>query len=448
MTPGIPRPRGTAIGTMMRVSRDPLAELPKVQQEVGDTWIVDLPLIPTVVLSHPRDVHTVLVREFKSYQKDFYTRQLVPIIGNGLLLSEGDTWRRNRRLAQPAFHASAIRSYATAMSSLTEDTLDGWGERKALDVHAELMRLTLRIVARTLFGVDIGEDADVIGRALDTFMHVHLGFANTGLVVPPWVPTPWNQRFAAALADVDRIVYRMIREHRRGDPDAHTLLGLLLASNDESGGLTDTQLRDEAVTLLMAGHETTAIALTMALFLLSQHPNAEARLQAEVDTVLGDRTPTIEDLPNLPYTRQVVLEAMRLYPPAWSVGREALVDTVLGDVPIRKGMHLWIATWVTHRDARWYEDPLAFRPERWADGALEKALPDGAYVPFGAGPRVCIGKRFAELELTIVLTSIVRRYALRLEPGETLRLTPSVTLRPEGGLRMVATERRPLRNAA
>lgn len=444
----IPRPRGTALGALMRISRDPLVALPKMQQETGPTWLVDLPILSTVVVTEPAHIHQILVRDFKSYRKDFYTRQLSTILGDGLLLSEGETWRRNRRLAQPGFHANAIRSYGAAMSSLTDETLDGWGDRKSIDLHAELMHLTLRIVSRTLFGADIGDDAEVMGRSLDTFMHVHLGLANTGLVVPPWVPTPWNQRFAAARASVDRIVNRMIREHRDGDPETHTLLGQLIASTDETGALDDRQLRDEVVTLLMAGHETTAVALTMALFLLSQHPNVEARLQAEVDTVLGDRAPTVEDLPSLPYTRQVILETMRLYPPAWSVGRESLVETTLGEHPIPKGMHLWIATWVTQRDARWYADPLAFLPERWADGTLERTLPDGAYLPFSAGPRACIGKRFAELELVLVLTSIVRRYALRLEPGETLRLTPSVTLRPEGGLRMVATERRPIRRAA
>ncbi|MEQ1504633.1 MAG: cytochrome P450 [Myxococcota bacterium] len=447
MTVPIPRPRGTSLGAVIRLSRDPLAALDDLRAECGDTWLVELPFMSTVVLSDPAAIHTVLVKDFRHYRKDFFTRQLTPVLGEGLLLSEGDTWRRNRRLAQPGFHAAAIRGYARAMAELTESAIDGWGPRRELDLHAEMMQLTLRIVARTLFGHEIRDEAEVVGAALDVFMETHRGVANTGFMLPPWLPTRSNHRHAAAVAAVDRVVYRMIDQHR-ADPDPNTLLGMLIAATDDAGGLSDRELRDEAVTLLMAGHETTAVALTMALYLVSQHPNVEARLQAEVDAVLADRAPGLADLPQLPYVRAVIFEAMRLYPPVWSVGREALCDTVIGDHAIPRGTHLWIAQWLTHRDPRWFADPLAFRPERWLDGTLERSVPDGAFFPFGAGPRVCIGKRFAELEAIVVLAAIARRYAVRLAPGEALRLSPSITLRPEGGLRLVATARDPIRRAA
>jgi cytochrome P450 len=254
---------------------------------------------------------------------------------------------------------------------------------------------------------------------------------------------------------VDRVVYRMVEAHRH-NPDPHTLLGMLLAAADDQGGMSDQQLRDEAVTLLMAGHETTAVALTMALYLLSQHPNVERKLQEEVDSVLGSPSQAlgVEDLGRLPYCRAVILEAMRLYPPVWSFGRESLVETTLGEHTIPQGMHLWLAPWLTHRDARWFDEPLAFCPERWDTAASTprlrsgQPLPDGAYFPFGAGPRVCIGKRFAEMEAVLILAHVVRRCALRLAPGESLRLLPSITLRPEQGLAMIATQREPLRHAA
>jgi cytochrome P450 len=453
MTP-IARPRGSTLQTLRRLANDPLGALVELQQEHGDLWLLDLPFLPTVFVSSPEHIHTVLVKDVRSYRKDFQTRQLSRILGDGLLLSEGETWRRHRRLAQPAFHAEALRSYAATMSEAARTTAESWGPRRELDLHAEMMRLTLNIVARTLFGHDLGDDAAVISHSLDTFMETYRGVGNTGVLLPRWLPTAQNRRQSEALAQVDRVVYRMVETHRH-NPDPHTLLGMLLAAADEQGGLSDQQLRDEAVTLLMAGHETTAVALTMALYLLSQHPNVERRLQAEVDSVLGSPAQSlgVEDLHRLPYCRAVLWEAMRLYPPVWSFGRESLVDTTLGEHPVPAGVHLWLAPWLTQRDSRWFDDPLSFRPERWDTSSTprlrsEAPLPDGAFFPFGAGPRVCIGKRFAELEAVLVLAHIVRRCALRLAPGEALRLFPSITLRPEHGLSMIATEREPLRHAA
>jgi cytochrome P450 len=439
-------PSPPPIPTLARLARDPLGAMPALQREHGDLYYVSLPgVVRTCIVTHPEQVHQVLVRDFRSFRKDFVLRSLGPALGEGLLLAEGDEWRRRRRLSQPGFHSSAIAGYAEAMTELAAETVAGWGPRRELDVHAQMMRLTLRIVGRTLFGQELGADADTIGHALDALVRVHKGVGSTSPLLPLWVPTPTHARWRRALRAVDGVIFRTIERHRR-EPVEGTLLGMLIAATDEGGGLTDRQLRDEAVTLLMAGHETTAVALTFALYLLSQHPEVEERLHAEVDAL--PHAPGLADVPRLPYARAVVAETLRLFPPAWAMGREALEDVELGGYRVPKGTHLWLAPWVTHRDARWYADPEAFRPERWFDGELERSLPDGAYHPFGLGPRSCIGKRFAELEAVLVLATVAREHALRLSPGETLRLFPTITLRPEHGVRMIATRRPARRQAA
>ena len=429
----MPRP---ALGALA-LARDPLEALPRFAETYGDLYRVDLPFLPVVVLSNPADVHRVLVHDHRSYRKDYFTRQLRDVLGDGLLTAEGERWKRHRRFAQPAFHGAAVRGYAQTMVDLAEQTARGWGDRAEVDLHAEMMRLTLRIAARTLFGHDIDGASDRVGRALAVFMDVYLGVGGTGIKIPKWVPTPANLRAAKAVADLDEVVYAIIEEHRSGQRDPRSLLGLLLTATDADGGLTDVELRDESLTLLMAGHETTALALTLALYLLSQHPSAEEQLHAEVDA-LGDAPATPD---RLPYCRAVIEESMRLYPPAWSIAREATEDVTIAGHPIRRGTQVWMSQWCLHRDARSYADPLSFRPERWIDGP---APPDGAYLPFGAGPRACIGKRFAQLEMVLVLATLARRVSCRLQPGTRLKLVPSVTLRPDGGLPMVASRRRAL----
>lgn len=428
-----PRPPGPGLTSVAALVRDPLEALPRLVAACGDVWRVDLLFLPVVVLSNPRDVQQVLVKDHRNFRKDYLTRQLRDVLGDGLLTTEGALWRRHRRLAQPAFHGRAVRSYASTMVAQAEAMADAWGERSEVELHAEMMRLTLRIVARTLFGHDIGGAEDRVGRALDVFMEVYLGIGGSGIKLPQWVPSPANLRAARASAELDEVFYSILEEHRRGQRDPDTLLGMLLASTDGGEGLSDQELRDESLTLLMAGHETTALALTMAFYLLSQHPGAEERLHAELDAIEGPLQPD-----RLPYTRAVVLEAMRLYPPAWSIAREALVDVEIAGYPIEAGTQVWMSQWVLHRDARWFDDPLAFRPERWLDGPPP---PDGSYLPFGAGPRICIGKRFAEMEMILVLATLARRMSLRLQPGTRLDLSPSVTLRPRGGLPMVASAR-------
>lgn len=433
-------PLGTRARIVYGLALDPLATLERLHREHGDVHFVDLPGQPTWLLHHPDHVHEVLVADHASYRKDAMLRMLSDILGEGLLTSEGAPWKRHRRLAQPGFHSSAIRGYGETMATLASARIEGW-RPGPLDLHAEMAGITLQIVARTLFGADLGEHEAQIAASLDTYLRGAFGAFGTGVRLPPSVPTPGNLRRRRVIRRLHAVIDEMIAV-RRATPDRSTLLGMLIeATDDEGASFGDTQLRDEAITLLLAGHETTAVALTYTAYLLAHAPDVERRLHAELDEVLDGRLPGVDDVPKLPYTAAVVQEAMRLYPPAWAIGREATVPTELsGGHRIRPGDQLWLDTWLIHRDPRWYADPLVFRPERWTP-ELERSLPRCAYIPFGGGPRACIGKRFAELEAVLVLAVVASRFRLRLAPGETLRLLPTVTLRPDGGLRMVAEPR-------
>jgi cytochrome P450 len=304
------------------------------------------------------------------------------------------------------------------------------------------MRLTLHVIGRTLFAADVGRDADAVAGALEVATNYFLSPYSP----PPWLgwlPLPGVLRYRRAVRSLDRIVRGMIRRRREAGAGGDDLLARLLAARDEHGRpLSEQLVRDEMMTLFLAGHETTALALSYSFYLLAKHPAAEAELAAELDAVLGDDPPTAADVPRLRYTEWVVRESMRLYPPAWSLGREALADCEVGGFFVPKGTQLAPIQWVVHRDRRWFDDPETFRPERW-DNDLARRLPRCAYFPFGDGPRVCIGERFAMLEAVLILATAAQRYRLSLPPGPPLRLVPSVTLRPKGGLRMVPQRRRP-----
>ena len=435
--PGIP-----FLGHLLLYARDPLEVPRRWARDYGD--VVHLRLGPEDVyqINHPDDIEQMLVKDFRKYRKDRMTRTLEELLGKGLVTSEGDFWKRQRRLVNPGFHRDRIKGYAEVMVSETRARIDGWGERSEFDVHDEMMRITLGIVASTLFGTDVSQqDADTIGSSIAFFMEYHLGIANTGIRLPHWIPTPGNSRAVKAMAALDEVIRRYI-EIRRASGDTGDLLSMLISAVDDEGkGMDSEQLRDEALTLITAGHETTAVSMTMTLYLLSQHPEVEVKLHEELDRVLGDRQATFEDLAQLTYTEQVVTESMRVLPPVWGIGREAIEDTEIGGYPIKKGAQMFVSQWTVHRDSRFFPDPEAFKPERWTP-EFKKQLPHYAYFPFGGGPRICVGKRFAMMEAVLLLATISRRYALRLLPGETLDLMPSVTIRPRNGLRMVA-QRRP-----
>jgi len=425
-------------GTIFGMIADPL-DGPRQMALLGPVvriWAPP-PLPRMLLVSDPDLIETVLSADFRSYRKDWYTRQLEYILGEGLVTSEGAHWKRQRRLMNPGFHRDRIASYAEVMANSAMQMAADWQGRRDLDIHAEMMALTLDVVAKTLFGADVGDDAHDVHRILGTLLEHFMGIGGSGIRIPNMVPTPGNRRARAALDELDALMTRLIASKRAEPGD--DLLSMLIETTDEDGnGMDDQMLRDEALTLLVAGHETTALTLTFSFYLLAQNPDAEETLHAELDAVLGDRAPLMSDMRALPYTQAVITEAMRLYPPVWGIGREALQDTTLGDHAVLQGDQIFLSQWAMHRDPRFFDDPDTFRPERWLS---DRKRPKYAYFPFGGGPRVCIGKRFAEMESILLLATLARRYSLRLKEGERLELLPSITIRPKHGLPMTSTAR-------
>jgi cytochrome P450 len=392
---------------------------------------------PAYLVSHPDDVHDVLVRQAAHFHKSVVTKIVLGrFLGDGLLISDGEFWKRQRRLEQPAFHSKRISAYAEAMVALAEDQAAGWRDGVELDVDAEMMRLTLRIVARTLFDADVADAADAVGEALTTILHI--SNQQTGSFIMPlpiWVPTPRNFRERGAVATLDGILKPIIEQRRSSGEDKGDLLSMLLLARDEDGArMSDKQVRDEAMTIFLAGHETTANALNWTWVLLAQNPQVEARLHAELDAALGDRAPTLDDLPRLPYTDMVIKEAMRLYPPAWLVSREPTEDVVVGGYPVKKAETVLMSPYILHHDPRWWDEPERFIPERFSP-ENEARLHKHAYIPFGSGPRICIGSSFALMEARLLLAALARRWRLHLV-GDAPDTEPLITLRPLGGLPM------------
>ncbi|MDN5698372.1 MAG: cytochrome P450, partial [Rubrobacter sp.] len=394
---------------------------------------------------NPNDIEQVLVTDNRNFDKDRDTRHALRFLGDGLLTSEGSFWRRQRRLMQPAFHRERVEAYAEVMVSYAERMLTGWRDGEVRDIHEEMMRLTLEIVARCLFDADVAAEARDVGEALDAVME-HSTEQGAGAllsrVVPEAVPTPRNLRLRRAIRRLDEVVHRIIERRRASGEDPGDLLSMMLRAEDEDGKrMSDKQLKDEVLTIVTAGHETTALALSWTFFLLSEHPEVEAKLLEELDNVLGGRAPAVGDLTQLRYATAVVKESMRLYPPVWAIGREATEDCEVGGYQVPAGTQMFISQWVVHRDGRLFEKPEAFRPERWLDGS-ERELPKFAYFPFGGGPRLCIGKPFAEMEAGLLLAAIARRFRLTAVAKRRPLPQPSITLRPGGGVRITLEQRR------
>ena len=430
-------------GNLLDYTRDHLGFLTRCAREYGDVVGLRFVNVPVYLLNHPDHIEYVLVRNNRNFIKSRGERISLGFLGNGLLTSEGSFWRRQRRLAQPAFHRERIAAYGEVMVECGERMVDGWRDGEVRDVHDDMGRLTLEIVARTLFGVPLRPAKfEEVGDALATISQRFTGRGGVFFQVPKKVPTTGNLRFRRAIRRLDTLIYGIIHDRRASGEDAGDLLSMLLAVRDEetSEGMTDRQLRDEAMTVFLAGHETTANALSWTWRLLAGHPEVESRLHEELREVLAGCPPTVEDLPRLRYTDMVVKESMRLYPPAWAFGREALEDCEIGGYHVPAGTQLIMSQWVMHRDTRYYDEPGKFRPERWGDGSTEGLL-KYAYFPFGGGPRLCIGQSFAKMEAVLLLATIARQFRLRAAPGERISPQPSITLRPKNGMRMVLEKR-------
>ena len=441
-----PGPKGHWLrGNLDAFRADRLSFFTDCARTYGDVVALRLgPFREVWALNHPDLVEEVLVHKNRLFTKHFALRSARPSLGDGLLTSEGDFWRRQRRLAQPAFHRDRVAGYGRVMVEYTERMLRGWTDGQRRDVQADMMRLTLEVVARTLFDADIADGSEDVARAMEILLVSFTERVNRLVKLPTWVPVPSNLKFRRAIGVVDATLETIIADRRRTGEDRGDLLSMLLHAQDTEGdgsGMTDRQLRDEAVTLFMAGHETTANTLAWVWYLLSRNPDAESALHAELDEVLDGRPPEVSDLPRLVYTDRVVTEALRLMPTAWLLGREAIEATEIGGYPVAKGVTLWMSQWVIHRDPRWFDDPEAFRPDRWA-GDLAKRIPRYAYFPFGGGPRICIGNGFALMEATLLLASIARRFRLKVPTDAKITPLPTMTLRALGGIPVVLEARR------
>ncbi|MGH2355004.1 MAG: cytochrome P450 [Chloroflexota bacterium] len=452
-------------GSLRAFRRDPLSFLTSCARDYGDFVPLRIALRRAVLLSHPDLVEEVLVTQHQNFVKTPLLRRSRRLLGHGLLLSEGDFWRRQRRLMQPAFHRQRIAGYGETMVRATERTLATWRDGEACDIHQDMMALTLEIVCRTLFGADISGEAAEVAAAMATAQErINARMGSWLALLPDTFPTPGNLAFLRAAKRLDAIIDGIIEQRRAGAEDTGDLLSMLLDARDDDGrGMTDQQLRDEVMTLFLAGHETTALALSWTWYLLAQHPAVEARLHDELRAVLCGQAPAAGDVPQLRYTEAVISEALRLYPPAWTQGREAVRDCVIGGYPVRAGTVVVLSQWVLHRDPRFFDQPEAFMPERWTDPsagsepalsagsepalsagkgqALTRRLPRFAYFPFGGGPRLCIGSSFAMMEAVLLLAAIAQQFRLALVPGQTIVPWPAITLRPKGGIHVTLHRR-------
>ena len=433
-----PGPKSRFPGDMLlRMSRERIALLRHMARTYGDVSEITLGKQRIVLLTNPDDIRDVLVTHQKLFRKGQALERAKVLVGDGLLTSEGDLHLKQRRLVQPAFHRARISAYAGAMTGAAMKQQEQWRDGATLDANRAMMMITLDIVAATLFGADVGSESSEIGSALDdVFEAFTIGYSPLTPLLD-LIPTAKKRRFTAGKKRVDATIDRIIKERRQSGEDTGDLLSMLLHATDVEGdgtGMSDQQLRDEAITLFIAGHETTANALTWTFLLLARNPIAERALHEEVDRVTGDRMPTMEDLPQLPMTRAVVAESMRLYPPAYIVGRRSTESYSVGgfDFPART---IFLAPqFIVHRDPRWWPEPEKFRPERWLDAAATAARPKMAYFPFGAGTRICVGEQFAWMEAMLVLATLARRWRIRVD-GADPELEPIITLRPKGGLR-------------
>jgi cytochrome P450 len=432
------------IGIGLTFLRDPLGTLEQLAREYGDIVRLKIGKQNRLLLNRPDLIEQVTVIQQAKFHKSAVTKLVTErLLGQGLLISEGDFWRRQRRLAQPAFQRTRINSYAGTMVECAEARAAGWRDGEVRDIAHEMMSLTLDIAVRTLFGTRLPDEARKVGEALGFLMRYTIRKARSPISIPGTWPTPRNKRAIRETQFLDSLIYGIIDERKaEADPTKHNdLLAMLMNAMDEDGSqMTPKQLRDEAMTLFLAGHETTAITLAWTWYLLSENPAAAARLFTELRDVLGGRAPDVNDLVRLPYLLAVVNEVLRLYPAAYILARTSIAPFGIAGYEFPENTTVLMSQWVMHRDKRYFDDPQAFRPERWLDG-LEDKLPRGVYFPFGDGPRRCIGQNFALMETALATAVVAQKFSFKLVPGHPVVPEPLVTLRPKHGIRMEIRKR-------
>jgi cytochrome P450 len=447
------KPRGPKnpplIGNLPVFRRNPVKFLSRMASTYGDMAYFRLGPVHAYFFNHPEFVRDILVTRQGNFIKSRMLQRARVLLGEGLLTSEGQFHLRQRRMVQPAFHRGRLAGYAAVMGEYAARTGSRWQAGQTLDVADEMMRLTLAVVGKTLFSADVETEATEIGSALTSVLKMF------DMLMLPFseyfekLPIPAVKRFERGRDTLDRIIYKIIAERRASREDQGDLLSMLLLAQDEEASaetseaerrMSDKQIRDEALTLFLAGHETTANALTWTWYLLSQNPECESRMHEEVDRVLSGRTPGFDDFPALRYTEMVLAEAMRLYPPAWGVGRMNLEAFEIGGIEVPARSICLLSPYVMHRNPAYYPDPERFDPERWTPEARQ-ARPKFSYFPFGGGSRVCIGERFAWLEGVLILAALARKWKLRLEPGHPVEILPLITLRTKHGMKMTVHPR-------
>lgn len=430
-----PGPKGTWIGgNLQQFGSGRLEFLVDVARTYGGLASFRFGPKRILLASDPDLIEQVLVTDAKHYIKHFGARAYKPVLGNGLVTSKGDLWLRQRRLSQPAFLKPRVQSYAPLMLDLTEKMLDTWKPGSDVDVHHEFSSLTSAIALKTLFDLDDPSNRNRFTESLRLSFDIISARLHRIIKLPYWLPSRANRRLKQAVRELYAVVDGFIAAGRARKEPGNDLLSRLLAAQDDDGSrMSDRQLRDEMMTLYLAGHETTALTLSWSWYLISQNPDVEAKLVAEWNRVLAGRLPTADDLPNMPYTDAVVMEAMRVYPPVYLIGREATRDMELGGYRVKKGYTIFMSQWVNHRDPRYFPSPEEFRPERWEDG-LATRIPKYAYYPFGGGPRICIGNTFALMEAAIILATVGQRYRFTLMPGARIDFRPQITLVPASGI--------------
>ena len=447
MPPGTSRPPGPRglplIGEAPSFARDPLAFLTGVAEKYGDIANFRLGGIDVYFVRHPDLVREVLITQRASFTMTSLRAKINAVVGEGLFTSRGELHARQRRLMLPVFRKSRIEAYAGQMAELSRRARDQWQSGATVDIADEMMKLTMLIAAQALFEQDIGSDTQAVSHNIDVVLEFFTRLSSPFLKLSLALPLPSSRRFKKAVRDLDTVIYRMIERRRDTAGSGKDLLSLLMQARDDQTNvqMTEKQLRDEVLTLLIAGHETTANVLAWIFYLLAKHPDAEQRLHDEARAVLGGRAAfTAADIERLARTRRVMQEGLRLYPPGWFIGREAQTDVRLGGYTVPRGAVVMMSQYVTHRDARFFEEPERFKPERW-EGDLEDRLPRGAYFPFSAGDRHCIGEGFAWQEALLILATLIERWKFELVPGQNIRPRPSVTLRPDGPIRMIVRPR-------
>lgn len=448
--PSLKQPVGVSglpfVGNIPDFARDPIKFITRLKEEYGDVVAFSLMGNKSVLISNPKDVDRVLLDTGKQYSNgksgDDSSTALKAIIGNGLVRSEGDFWKRQRKLMAPAFHHQGIQHYADVMVAFTQEMARGWQDGSIRNIHDDMMTLAQRIIMKAMFDVDVRDNADEASQAFNDMMHA-IGAEMKGIeaVLPDFIPTPSRTQMKKGVAYINGLLTEIIEQRRAEGSDKRDLLTILMDARDDEGQpMTLEQLLDEIRTLYLAGHETTATTLSWAWLLLSQNPEAYAKVEREVAQVLNGRTATAEDVKQLVYCDAVIKESLRCYPVAWITRRIALEDVEIGGYQIAKGTSVFLSPWILHHDPRWFENPDAFMPERWLKDKAE--LPSReAYIPFGRGPRICIGNGFAMMESVLILATLLQQYHVSVLPEPPAQVEMVGTLRPRAGLQARITGR-------